>query len=75
MINRNINAFYINEVNYFSTEGGRRTLTLFSHHGIDSKRFREFLVKYINENVPDFKSFDNDDWGSQQTITNRQFCY
>ncbi|WP_066316870.1 hypothetical protein [Bacillus sp. FJAT-29814] len=74
MIDKRKNAFYINQVNYISKTGEYKSFVIYSHHGISSKRFAIFLEEYIKNHIRDFANFQ-EEWGSQQTISNEQFCY
>lgn len=74
MIDKSKNAIYVNTIHYISSEGGVKSFVLYSHHGICTKRFKEFLDKYIEKYVKDFRML-TEEWGGQETISNESFCY
>lgn len=76
MIDRSKNACYIIDVNFFflKKDGTRGIMTkrFVSHHSITTKRFKQFAEKELRERY----CFDGflDDWGSQVTVSNKDFC-
>lgn len=76
MIDKSKNACYIIDVSFFyrKKDGtpGIMKKRFVSHHSVMTTRFRQFAEKELRENY-NFVSF-TEDWGSQTTIPNRDFC-
>ena len=76
MIDKSKNVCYIIDVNFFyrKNDGAEGIITkrFVSHHSITTKRFRQFAEKELRERYA-FVGF-LEDWGSQYTVPNVDFC-
>ncbi|WP_312085163.1 hypothetical protein [Exiguobacterium sp.] len=76
MIDRRKNLCYIITIHYLAIDGNgeykSRSCDFISLHGINTKRCKKFAHDYVRRD-PQFHRLE-EEWGSQRTISNSQYC-